>query len=321
MSEASVAEGKPRRFVAANGTRTPEGGVATSYTRLQNALVAWSEVAAAPAVLKQDAIAETVVVLPEAAAVLRADGASVEAPARSICILPAGASSIEAQAPGRVIRIFAPVPEALARLAVNAEDYREPRAGVHPLGAPLAYSGEPGIRVYPIDQFKAAAGRRPPSFQTATLNVMWIERDGPTDRTKLDPHSHDDFEEGALIVAGEYVEHLRTPWAADASAWREDEHVTCKPGTLIIVPPTVIHTTEILRRGPPSHAQPVRTGAHRPHQERHGAERGRLRCGLSSPNEDDKEVGMDKVNVRYIVDDVDAAIKFYTLSGTAFARS
>jgi len=211
--------------------------------------VAWSAVSAAGAALKQEAVGEIVVVLPEAGAVLRADGASVEAPARSICILPAGASAIEAKSPGRVIRIFAPVPEALAPLAVNAEDYRAPRAGVRPIGAPLAYSGAPGIRVYPIDQFKAAAGRRPPSFQTATMNVMWIERDGITDRTKLDPHSHDDFEEGALVVAGEYVEHLRTPWAADASAWREDEHVTCKPGTLIIVPPTVIHTTETLGAG------------------------------------------------------------------------
>lgn len=249
MNGASVAEGSRRRFVAANGARTQENGVATSYLRLQNALVAWSEVSTAGALLKQNAAAEIIVVLQEAGAVLRADGTSVEAPARSICILPAGASVIEAQTRGRVIRIFAPVPEALARLAVNAEDYKEPAAGVAPLGVPLAYSGSPGIRVYPIDQFKAAAGRRPPSFQTATMNVMWIEREGPTDRTKLDPHSHDDFEEGALVVAGDYVEHLRTPWAADASVWREDEHVTCKPGTLIIVPPTIIHTTETLGTG------------------------------------------------------------------------
>jgi len=249
MNEASVAERNRRRFVAANGSRTQGNGIATSYMRLQNALVAWSEVSAVGASLKQDTAGESVVVLPEIAAVLRAGDASAEAPARSICILPAGATSVEAKAPGRVIRFFAPVPEALARLAVNGEDYREPRAGVLPIDAPLTYSGAPGIRVYPIDQFKAAAGRRPPSFQTATMNVMWIEREGPTDRTKLDPHSHDDFEEGALVVAGEYVEHLRTPWAADASAWREDEHVTCKPGTLIIVPPTVVHTTETLGAG------------------------------------------------------------------------
>ena len=53
------------------------------------------------------------------------------------------------------------------------------------------------------------------------------------------------------MIAGEYMQHLRTPWAADAEQWRDDEHVTCKPGTLILVPPTVIHTTEAL--GPRRH--------------------------------------------------------------------
>ena len=44
-------------------------------------------------------------------------------------------------------------------------------------------------------------------------------------------------------------EHLRTPWGADGLHWRADEHVTCQPGTLIIVPPTVIHTTEAVGDG------------------------------------------------------------------------
>ena len=82
------------------------------------------------------------------------------------------------------------------------------------------------------------------------MNVMWIEQEGPHDASKLNPHAHDDFEEGALIITGEYRQHLRTPWSSDAREWREDERVTCKPGTLIIVPPTVIHTTEALGPGP-----------------------------------------------------------------------
>jgi len=240
----------PRRFVAPEAAAASAGGAPTRYMRLQNALVAWSDAAEGVA-LRHDEPSETVVVLPDAGAVLTSGGGQIEAPARSICILPPGPSTIDAKAQGRVIRIFSPIPTHLATLAANADDYKEPRAGVNPIGTPLVYSGAPGIRVFPSDQFKAATGRRPPSFQTGTMNVMWIERDGPTDRTKLDPHSHEGFEEGALVVAGEYVEHLRTPWAADASAWRDDEHVTCKPGTLIIVPPTIIHTTET--RGPGPH--------------------------------------------------------------------
>jgi mannose-6-phosphate isomerase-like protein (cupin superfamily) len=218
--------------------------------RLQNALIAWSD-AGSDAVIRHDEPHEIVVVLPDAGAVLSAGPVEVEAPKRSISILPAGPSSIALTTAGRVIRVFSPFPETLACLAANAEDYATARPRVKPLGSAMVYGGEPGIRVYDIERCKAIAGRQPPSFQTGSMNVMWIERDGPSDRTKLDPHSHDDFEEGALVVAGEYVEHLRTPWAADASAWHEDEHVMCKPGTLIIVPPTVIHTTET--RGPGPH--------------------------------------------------------------------
>ena len=82
------------------------------------------------------------------------------------------------------------------------------------------------------------------------MNVMWIEQDGPHDRSKLAPHLHEDFEEGAFVVAGDYVQHLRTPWAADARQWRNDEHRTCGPRTVTIVPPAVIHTTEALGAGP-----------------------------------------------------------------------
>jgi mannose-6-phosphate isomerase-like protein (cupin superfamily) len=249
MTEASASAA--RRFVGPDDAApSSDGGVTTRYMRLQNALIAWSD-AAAGAVIRQGEAHELIVVLPDAGAVLSAGAVDVEASARSICILPAGPSSIALNTAGRVIRAFSPFPEALAGLAPNAVDYATARPGVKPLGAPMVYGGAPGIRVYDIERSKALAGRRPPSFQTGTMNLMWIEREGPTDRTKLDPHSHDDFEEGALVVAGEYVEHLRTPWGPDASQWHKDEHVTCRPGTLIIVPPTVIHTTET--RGPGPH--------------------------------------------------------------------
>lgn len=239
-----------RRFIAASDAPPmSEHGVATRYMRLQNALVAWSEVLAASATLRQDASAEIFVILPDTGAVLSGNGAKAEASARSISILPAGPTTIHLTSPGRVIRIFSPVPEALAAHAINGADYAARGAGTTPIGAPLAYAGGAGVRIYEIDRFKAAAGKRPPSFQTAMMNIMWIEQDGPHNPAKLNPHAHDDFEEGALVVDGEYVQHLRTPWTIDAGQWRDDEHVTCKPGTLMIVPPTVIHTTGALGTG------------------------------------------------------------------------
>lgn len=239
-----------RRVIAAlNAPPIRDQGVTTRYMRSQNTLVTWSEVSTLPSAIHHDADEETFVILPDVGAVLSGNGAKAEAPARSICILPAGATAIEITAPGRVIRVFSPVPEALARHAINGDDYAAPRTGVGPIGTPLVRIGEPGIRVYAIDEFKAVAGRRPPTFQTATMNIMWIEQDGPTSRAKLNPHSHDDFEESALVIAGEFIQHLRTPWAADAGQWRDDEHVTCQPGTLMLVPPTMIHTSEALGPG------------------------------------------------------------------------
>ena len=180
---------------------------------------------------------------------LVAGGKRTEAPARSVCILPPGASSIEPKAPGRVIRFFSPVPEVLAPLATNGDDYANDLPGVRPIGAPFVPAGSFGVRVYEIDRLKSDQPGRPPSFQTATMNVMWIEQDGPHDRSRLAPHAHEDFEEGAIVVMGEYVQHLRTPWMADACQWRDDEHVKCGPGMVTIVPPNVIHTSEALGAG------------------------------------------------------------------------
>jgi len=238
------------RFVSFGEHRAKvEGPIATWYARLQNTLVAWSEVSAVPGALRQADDNEIIVVLPDAGAVLSGHGERAEAPTRSIAILPPGATVIEPKAPGRVIRFFSPVPDAFAALAINGRDYAAPTARANPIGAKFVHGEGSGIRVYPIDGLKSDRPGRPPSFQSETMNVMWIEQDGPHDRAKLSPHSHEGFEEGAVVVAGDYVQHLRTPWASDAGQWREDEHRRCVPGTLTIVPPEVIHTSEALGAG------------------------------------------------------------------------
>jgi hypothetical protein len=221
-----------------------ENGVSSWYVRLQNTLMVWSEISAAQSVAHQEYAHEFLVVLPDVGATLVAGGKTVAAPARSVCIFPAGPASIAPQGPGRVICFFSPVPEALASKAINHADYAGLRAPVKPIDAPFVRIGAPDIRVYEIGPPQPKRRGRPPSFQTSTMNVMWIEQQGPHDRGKLAPHFHDDFEEGALVVAGDYVQHLRTPWNADARLWREDQHRPCGPRTLAIVPPQVIHTTQ-----------------------------------------------------------------------------
>jgi hypothetical protein len=239
-----------KRFLKIGGDRSAgEGGVATWYVRLQNTLVAWSEILVIPNKIQQEVFGETLVVLPDAGAVLCAGGTRTEAPARSICILPGGSTAIELKARGRLIRFFSPVPEALASLALNGEDYAIPRVQISQLERTFVRADGRQIRVYEIDRFASERPGRPPTVQSETMDVMWIERGSPHDRSQLAPHSHDDFEEGAIVVDGHYMQHLRTPWTADARQWRDDEHRACGPGTITIVSPTVIHTTETIGEG------------------------------------------------------------------------
>jgi len=226
-----------------------EDGIRSWYVRLQNALAAWSEISAAPKTIYQEAAAEILVVLPDTGALLHAGQKRREAPARSICIVPRGQTVIELKESGRVIRFFSPIPDALGSLAINGEDYAVPHGDVRPLEwMPMRHDADE-IRIFPIDRLMAERPNRPPTIQSETMNVMWIERTGPHDRSQLAPHAHEGFEEGALVVEGEYVQHLRTPWTEDARRWRDDEHRLCGRGTFTIVPPAVVHTTEAIGSG------------------------------------------------------------------------
>jgi mannose-6-phosphate isomerase-like protein (cupin superfamily) len=74
------------------------------------------------------------------------------------------------------------------------------------------------------------------------INIL-AKRQTPRDVTKLSPHSHVDFEQASVVIQGTYVHHLRYPWTADMTAWREDEHLEMGTPSVLIIPPTVIHTS------------------------------------------------------------------------------
>ena len=223
-------------------------GTRTWYARLQHTLVAWSDASDA-AVLQQDCGHETLLVLPMSGAVIAARGVSVSAPGRSVCVLPVGPCRVELPSGGTAIRLFSPVPDDLAAKASNQARYVEPRAQVRPLDQPYLRQGPPEIRVYPIGPADPQRRGRPPAFQSQTMNVLWLEQFGPQDRAKLAPHAHEDFEEGALVLAGDYLQHLRTPWTADAQHWQEDQHCPCHMRCLTIIPPTVVHVAEAVGTG------------------------------------------------------------------------
>ena len=218
-----------------------ENGIATRYARTFHLLVAWSEVAAASGSLTQTAERESFVVLPDVGVELIVGATRVTAPARSICILPAGASTIVPSGAGTVIRLFEPAAEAVASRAINGQEYDRARDDLRPIGKPFRRIGPPGPRVYPL---AVGNGGKPQSFQTETMSVGWFEQDGPQDPASIFPHAHADFEEGSLMVAGTHMQHLRTPWGTDLRGWRADEHLRCGPGTLVVIAPETVHVAE-----------------------------------------------------------------------------
>lgn len=81
--------------------------------------------------------------------------------------------------------------------------------------------------------------------------VNWFPvHDGPRDTEGLSPHSHEDFEQLSVTLVGNYAHHLRVPWTARMSEWRDDEHVQVGSPSMTLIPPTVVHTTRAVDAGP-----------------------------------------------------------------------
>ncbi|MFT4150386.1 MAG: hypothetical protein QM656_09330 [Paracoccaceae bacterium] len=191
---------------------------------------------------------EAIVIFPDTPGRVLADSGHVDAPARSVCLIPAGGFTVET-APGAALAIIMPVAGNAPVGAVNDADYSQGEDGHLPL-SPAARAIHPGPRVIPADAIKAPADKpRLKILRSAAMSISWIEYEGLRDRSKLSPHSHEDFEQGSLAIHGDYIHHLRTPWGPDANQWREDIHLTAPSASLCVIPPRVIHTTEGLGSG------------------------------------------------------------------------
>lgn len=80
--------------------------------------------------------------------------------------------------------------------------------------------------------------------QSETISINFVLYEGARGSDALSPHAHDDIEQGSLAILGDYIHHLRTPWGRDAADWRDDIHLPAGPGTLLLIPPELIHTTQ-----------------------------------------------------------------------------
>ncbi len=246
----SLAGTRPATY--ADHTKSPpqieRPGERTWLTRGANFVVAVSEV-------KQDtelawkAPDEYFVFLPNSTAQIVAGDESLQAGAETVTIVPPGDSTVKATSDGLIVRIFSHRAESLAELACNHASYADGAPEVAPL---VPWPDPPGgfrLRHYVLAEYT-----RPDSnmriFRSTNLMVNFLaKRTEPRDVRKLSPHTHADFEQGSLAVQGSYVHHLRYPWSADLTTWREDEHVEVASPSVTVIPAGVLHTSQNVSEG------------------------------------------------------------------------
>jgi mannose-6-phosphate isomerase-like protein (cupin superfamily) len=215
-----------------------------------NFVVVVSEVQAGARLGRVDQPDEYMLLLPDAAATVRAGTEQIDAAPDTLTIVPPGPSEVLMRQAGRVVRVFSDRCADLLPLASNAAAHAEGRsAAVAPLVPWPDPVGGFRLRHYRLsDHLSEGSNMRIFRSCNLMLNVM-TPRHGARDIRKLSPHSHDDFEQGSLALQGQWVHHLRTPWTADMGTWRDDEHVEIGSPSLLVVPPKVVHTSRNVGEG------------------------------------------------------------------------
>jgi hypothetical protein len=223
----------------------------TSVARTQNAVVAYSEAGVGAVFELAGQRLEYAVLLPDADSAVRIshDGVECTVPGFSVSFVPPGDSAVEVTAAGRVIRILPVHGSGLADQATNAQSYATDNPSVLPLEPWPAPPGGWRVSSYSLD-VPDEHGRFGRIFRGTTVMVNWLDvADGPRDPRRLSPHSHEDFEQCSLALEGSFTHHLRWPWTPNLAEWREDMHLACGPPSALVIPPGVVHTTQMTGRG------------------------------------------------------------------------
>ena len=222
------------------------GAASTWYARGQNFVVGYSELDGTATFTRTGQPDEYVVLLADddLAASVQAPGEEVSASGRTMLVVPPGDSTVTVTGRGRVLRLLTTRSGDVAALAANADSYVEAHENI----APWRPWPEPvgGYRVRRYDLGVAPLANPPfRLYRCTTFMVNFIDpKQGPRDPAKLSPHQHDDFEQCSIVLAGQYVHHIRWPWTTNKAYWRDDEHETVYAPAVTVIPPPSLHTSE-----------------------------------------------------------------------------
>jgi hypothetical protein len=218
-------------------------GYRSWYARAQNFLVCYSTLRQGARFGAIQPEYEHVIGLVEGTVRIESESGSREATADAIAIVPPGVSRLEAFTDSVLFRVFAPPPPDLAGHCPNWSSYETARDNVARFELwPLPRDGYK-LRVYEYADMPSDARK---IFRSRNIMVNWEGHPGGPrrDLKRFTPHSHEDFEQGSMELWGSYVHHLRYPWEADSTVWRDDQRLPVTPPGLTIMPVNVIHTSQ-----------------------------------------------------------------------------
>jgi len=220
-----------------------DAGADTWITRGANFVTVVTTAPSGTELIRADNPDEYMVVTHDVGATISAGGETIHAAPDSLTIVPPGTSKVTLAGDGEIVRIFSSKASDLAGRASNAAAYSEHPADVAPLVEWPEPVGGYKLRNYLLaDHVREGTNMRIFRSRNLMVNLM-TPRNVARDTTKLTPHSHADYEQGSLAIGGTYIHHLRYPWTPDMGDWRDDEHVEMASPSVLVIPPTVIHTS------------------------------------------------------------------------------
>jgi len=222
------------------------------YTRSQNLLVHYCESKPGAHFSRAGQVDEYMIVLPDENTPyeISANGESVKGDGHQVVIVPPGDSEIVLPSGGRVVRLFSTQSPDLNAKCSNAAVYAEPDPSIPPFKPWPAPPDGFKLRVYDL-QKEREPGKIGPIWRCTTIMLNFPPPGGgPRDVTKMSPHSHNDFDQCSLVLAGSFIHHMRWPWGLNKNEWREDEHMLVGAPSATMIPARVIHTSESQKPGP-----------------------------------------------------------------------
>jgi hypothetical protein len=222
------------------------------YTRSQNLLVNYIEARPGARFSRAAQVDEYMIVLPDDDTPYEAsaNGGSVRGEGHQLIIVPPGDSEIRLPRGGRVVRLFTTQSPDLAAKCANAATYAQPDPSHPPFKPWPAPRDGYKLRVYDLQKTRKP-GELGPIWRCTTIMLNFPPPGGgPRDVTKMSPHSHYDFDQCSLVLAGSFYHHMRWPWGLNKNDWREDVHVLVGSPSATMIPARVIHTSESQAPGP-----------------------------------------------------------------------